>query len=187
MLNFELDIDITDLGKFYCVYILRNKNDELYHIGHCKLTEVFMMPDARRIKAFNRTAKYKMSVFSYKTKEEAMVLYYDIVKRSGLPILTRERTQQKKQVLLCEQTGQLFSGQNTASKETGAHQSAISSVLLGKLKQTNGYTFRYIDCDDGNIHANLRLGNKMYLSDMKTKPAPIIPSPTRPAAIPYNK
>jgi hypothetical protein len=45
----------------------------------------------------------------------------------------------------CKETGTIYASQNECARVMGLHRSSIQQVLLGKLKQTGGYTFESVD------------------------------------------
>jgi hypothetical protein len=166
MKNFKTTINPSKSIKAHCVYILREKDGRLYHLGHCVLTSVFNVPDAKRVPEFNHYKEYDLEVYICESKLECLKLYNDLTRRSGVTLLRKAVKHGDHYVILCEQTGQIFKSQLDASKHTGAHQSAISSMMNGKLKQTNGLTFRRIPCNDPKTLARLRMGETITLADM---------------------
>ena len=47
----------------------------------------------------------------------------------------------------CIETGEVYNSQKEASKNLGVNQQSIGKVLKGKLKQTGGYHFEYVDVE----------------------------------------
>ena len=45
----------------------------------------------------------------------------------------------------CIETGEVFDSQKEASKNLGVNQQSIGKVLKGKLKQTGGYHFEFVE------------------------------------------
>ena len=85
--------------------------------------------------------KLKRSIYmKEKAAKNPGIFFYDSVKN-----IFKEANDKRKIPIFCHQTNQIYESLGDAARKLKISKTNISSVLKGKYKQCNGYTFCYVE------------------------------------------
>jgi len=151
--QFCIIINPKEANNQWTLYILRNMETmQVYHVGVCHFAQVMNVPDARRIQGFRPQDSYLLSIEGlYPTRTDAMKAQSERIKALGVtPQVVKDTITLPRQMIQCDQTGELFRTINEACQAYGLYASHLCNHLNRKIgyKTIHGRTFSRVPCPD---------------------------------------
>lgn len=122
----------------WCVYLIKDKENKLIFIGHCKITQVFSIPDLRAIndykKYFDDDETYALEVLTYEENSAyAQKTLAATIKELGwTPLMKAALNKNRRSPIRCITTGEIFNTINEAAFAHGCAASALSNHLRNR-------------------------------------------------------
>ena len=135
-----------EMSSAWCMYTLLDKETaKTVYVGHCLLSEVFNMPDARLTPSFDegKPVILRVGIIAL-DKIDVKTAAQEILNKDGTPPWNRAALCTRNSAIKCIDTGEVFASVKEAVKAHGLTQSALSNHLNGKkgYKQVKGRTYR---------------------------------------------
>ncbi len=136
MVNFTFTIEPDQMARAWVVYKLKDAAGAVQFVGHCRLSQIAGVPDARANNYFRaifppgRPMTVEVINILY-ARHHAQNELWKYLRENGRPFMLAHGTHQslKSVPVVCEQTGEKFASIQDACKAHGLTPSALSNHL----------------------------------------------------------